>query len=339
MHGYIRDGEAIRPSDSIEAFRKARIDGARCWVILGERSSEIDAFLSDDFGIHHLVVDDIWSTRQLPKAVEYDTYLQIIAHSLVPVAELRKPQKNAARHRSHGRNGDASEPGHALAELDILLAEHFIITHAHGDCGKLDANRVPRLLERGTAWVAHALIDGMVDDYVPLIDALDEQINTLEADVVAKAGTTAGPPLIAQIFAMKRSLYAFRRTSVHQREMLLRLSRGEFPEVAPAAAPYFRDVYDHFARVSDLADGHREHLTSILEGYWSVQSNRMNEIMKTLTLMSTVMLPLTFIAGLYGMNFEHMPELHWHYGYPAALAMMAGVAVGIVAWFRFRKWT
>ena len=126
--------------------------------------------------------------------------------------------------------------------------------------------------------------------------------------------------------------------SIREREILMRLARGEFDVVPPEALPYFRDVYDHLVRVADLAESYRDLVTGALDAYLSAQSNRMNEIMKTLTLMSTVMLPLTFIAGVYGMNYENMPELKWRYGYPFALGLMAAVGVAIVVWFRRRKW-
>ena len=126
--------------------------------------------------------------------------------------------------------------------------------------------------------------------------------------------------------------------SIHQREILLRLSRGELDEIPEETLPFFRDVYDHFLRINDIAEGYRDLVTSSLDAYLSVQSNRMNEIMKTLTLMSTVMLPLTFIVGLYGMNFKHMPELDWTWGYPAALGLMVIVAGAILLWFRRRGW-
>ena len=125
---------------------------------------------------------------------------------------------------------------------------------------------------------------------------------------------------------------------MHQRELLLRLARGEFDVFPPDMLPYMRDVHDHFVRVGDLADSYRDLVTSALDAYLSVQSNRMNEVMKTLTLISTVMLPLTFIAGVYGMNFDHMPELKWQLGYPFALGLMAVVAVSAVVWFRYRRW-
>ncbi len=126
--------------------------------------------------------------------------------------------------------------------------------------------------------------------------------------------------------------------SIHQREILLRLARGEFEEIPRDVVPFFRDVFDHFVRINDLLEGFRDLITSALEAYLSVQNNRMGEVMKTLTLISTVMLPLTFLVGLYGMNFKHMPELSWLYGYPFALGLMAVIAGGILLWFRRRGW-
>ena len=126
--------------------------------------------------------------------------------------------------------------------------------------------------------------------------------------------------------------------AIHQREILLKFGRGEIEEIPHDAMPFFRDVYDHFLRINDLVESYRDLVTSALEAYLSVQSNRMNEIMKTLTLMSTVMLPITFIAGVYGMNFENMPELKTSWGYPLVLLLMAATVVGALVWFRQKGW-
>jgi magnesium transporter len=139
---------------------------------------------------------------------------------------------------------------------------------------------------------------------------------------------------LSKILSFKRSLQLLRRNSLHQREILFRLSKGEFSEIPKQAIPFYRDVYDHYARVTDRTDGYREGVTSALDAYFSMQSSRMNEVMKTLTLISTVMLPLTFIAGIYGMNFERMPELKWVHGYPFALGLMGAVAIAILVYFR-----
>jgi magnesium transporter len=182
------------------------------------------------------------------------------------------------------------------------------------------------------------MLDHAVDRYFPVVDELDTNIESLTNDALTRAGTPKGPPVLRRILRYKRLLQTLRRTSIHQREILLRVSRGEFEEIPRDTVPFFRDVYDHFLRVNDLIESYRDLVTSALEAYLTVQANRMNEIMKTLTMISTVMLPLTFIAGLYGMNFVHMPELRWHYGYPFALCLMAVIAIGILAYFRKKRW-
>ena len=144
--------------------------------------------------------------------------------------------------------------------------------------------------------------------------------------------------IVPAILHVKRSLQVLRRTTIYQREILLRLARADFDEIPRELVPFFRDVYDHYARVTELVDSYRELVTSLLEAHLSLQSNRMNVVMKRLTVISTVMLPLTVIAGIYGMNFEHMPELKWLYGYPMALGLMAVVGGSIIAWFKVKKW-
>jgi len=191
-----------------------------------------------------------------------------------------------------------------------------------------------QLFEKGSAGIVHALLDHLIDHYLPLMDAFDEAIDAIEIEVVTQPTQAALP----KIFTLKHSLMTLRRVAVHQREILMRLSRGEFALVPPPLVPFFRDVYDHFTRVADLCDSYRELVSGALDAYLTTTSNRMNEVMKVLTAIATIMLPLSFIAGLYGMNFEHMPELKWHYGYPFVLSLMAAVAVSMLAYFKRRRW-
>jgi magnesium transporter len=197
-----------------------------------------------------------------------------------------------------------------------------------------DIDRGTKLLERGAAWIAHALLDHLTDHYLPVMDAFDDVVDEIETEVV----TTPTREALQKIFAVKRSLMRLRRVAMHQKEILLRLSRGEFELIPASTQPFFRDVHDHFVRVADLSDSYRDLVSGALDAYLSTTSNRMNEIMKVLTGFSTVMLPLTFIAGLYGMNFAEMPELRWKYGYPFALLLMAVTAAVIVAYFRRKRW-
>ena len=299
--------------------------GKKVWVELERKTEEADRLLAE-IQVHPLTVEDIWGQGSQPKLDDFPNYLYIVIHGV----------------------GSAKRTKLDLVEVDILLGTNWLITHdrdglVSDDIGT-ELDHSPRLLSKGVPWLAHAILDRCVDRYLPIIDQLDGELDELEHDVIEKAGTPRGRGVLARILDFKRVLQTLRRMSIHQREILLRLSRGEYEEIPPEALPFYRDVYDHFLRIQDITEGYRDLVTSSLDAYLSVQSNRMNEVMKTLTLMSTVMLPLTFIAGIYGMNFDpeyspfNMPELRWFFGYPFALVLMAAVGGAIMLWFRHRGW-
>jgi len=319
MLARILDGDRMEVStDGVEALAAIKA-GKTVWVDLERQTDEADKLLTD-LGIHPLTVEDIWGPRSHPKIDDYPSYLYIIVHGI----------------------GTAERNKLDLVEIDVVIGKNWLLTHDRDglvtdDVGT-ELDHSLRLLQKGPAWLAHAVLDRAVDRYLPIIDQLDSSIDKLENDVIERAGTPRGRRVLERILGFKRMLQVMRRMSIHQREILLRLSRGEYDEIPPEALPFYRDVYDHFLRIGDIAEGYRDLVTSALDAYLSVQSNRMNEIMKTLTLMSTIMLPLTFIAGVYGMNFDHMPELHWLGGYPFALGLMAVVAGGIILWFRYKGW-
>jgi magnesium transporter len=241
---------------------------------------------------------------------------------------------------AHGIDQQGATPD-ALqtTELDIVLGRRFVFTHQTRPMRSVDAVRSElargcQLFEKGAAWIVHALLDHLTDHYLPLMDAFDVALDAVETDAV----TNPTRAVLQRIFSLKRSLMSLRRVASHQRETLLRLSRGEFPLIPQQLTPFFRDVHDHFTRVSDLCDSYREQLGGALEAYLSTTSNRMNEIMKVLTAIATIMMPLTFIAGVYGMNFEHMPELKWHYGYAFAWGLMALITAVMLVYFRRMRW-
>jgi magnesium transporter len=319
MEGRIlRDGKLYITQDPKE-IHAAIEQELPLWVELQRQDHDCDVLLTKVLELHPLTVEDIWATRSQPKLEDYDRYLYLIIHGV-----------------SGTRAGEID-----LIELDVVLGPTYVITHdpvGMVEPVRNELQRTPRLLEKGAAWLTHALIDVAIDRYLPVIDELDRQIEDLENEVLRKAGTRQGPPILRRILGFKRLLLSMRRMSIHQREMLLRLARGEFEEIPRDAMPFYRDVYDHFLRVNDLVENYRDLVTSALEAYLSVQSNRMNEIMKALTLISTVMLPITFIAGLYGMNFEFMPELHEKWGYPTCLVLMGLIVVVALLWFRQKGW-
>jgi magnesium transporter len=309
--------KTIRDVAEMRAAIKAELP---IWIELESECDEGTQLMLEVFDLHPLTVEDIWQKRNQPKLEDYRKYLYVVVHG---VHSLKRGQLD-------------------LVELDVVIGKTFVITHdSTGETTKDvvdDLERDPQLLCKGPAWLAHAILDNAVDRYLPVVDQLDDELEKVEMEALIRAGTHKGPPVLRRILRYRRLLQDLRRMSIHQREILLRLSRGEFEEIPREVVPFFRDVFDHFVRINDLLEGFRDQISSALEAYLSVQNNRMSEVMKTLTLISTVMLPLTFIAGIYGMNFKHMPELAWVGGYPFALGVMAVVAGGILLWFRRRGW-
>jgi magnesium transporter len=320
MQARILEDNKLRTTTSFAEIRAAFAAGQRIWVDLERKSADADALLTDVVKLHALTIEDIWADRSRPKIDDFDEYLYVIVHGI----------------------GATRQDKLHTVEIDVVIGPNWLISHdPHGlvsdDLGT-ELDHSPRVMIKGVAWLAHGLLDRAVDRYLPIVDDLDVEIEQLESDVLDRAGTPGGRAVMLRILAFKRRLQELRRMSIHQREILLRLSRGELDEIPQEALPFYRDVYDHFLRINDIAESHRDLVTSALDAFLSVQSNRMNEVMKTLTLTSTVMLPLTFIAGVYGMNFEYMPELKWPWGYPAVIGVMLAVATGIVLWFRHRGW-
>jgi len=316
----LEDGKIVATTDPV-AMRAALADKKRIWIELERQSPEADAMLQH-LELHPLTIEDIYSSGAQPKIDDFPNYLYVVVHGI----------------------GSAKRKKLELVEVDIVIGENWLVTHDRtglvtDDVGT-DLDHSPRMMVKGCAWLAHGVLDRVVDRYLPVIDELDTEIEKLENDVIEKAGTPRGKTVLTRILVFKRTLQELRRMSIHQREILMKLSRGEYEEIPPEALPFYRDVYDHFLRIQDITEGYRDLVTSALDAYLSVQSNRMNEVVKTLTLMSTVMLPLSFIAGLYGMNFKHensplnMPELEWYFGYPFALVLMLAVAIGIVIFFK-----
>jgi magnesium transporter len=186
----------------------------------------------------------------------------------------------------------------------------------------------------------HYLLDRLVDNYLPVMDEIGARLELLEDQIVHKPT----PDLLEAVLEAKKTVLRLRRMTAHQRIVLESLARGHLETIPRDSLAFFRDIYDHFVRIADLAEAYREGAQSAIEAYLSISANKTNEIMKVLTQISTVMLPLTFIAGLYGMNFKVMPELTWGeeagkpYGYLFALGLMGTTAVALLIWFRRRQW-
>jgi magnesium transporter len=295
-------------------------ESALFWVDMESPTEADERVLLDVFQVHPLTVEDCRENRHYPKIEEFQDYLYFIVH---------------------GVRADTSPDRFNTIELDGFLGPNYVITYHHDMFRSI--NNVKQLLrttpiacQRGPAFLLHQILDQVVDFYSPVLDDFDDRIDQLEDNIF----TLKRPnnEILSEIMDLKRSVLRLRRISGKQMDVLLRMSRGEFWLIPEELRPFYRDVYDHLVRVVDLAESYRDLISGSLEAYLSVVSNRLNEIMKVLTIFSAIMLPLTFIAGIYGMNFDNMPELHSRYGYYAVWTIMIAVAVGMLIFFWRRGW-
>ncbi len=290
------------------------------WVDLEAASREEGALLSRVFDFHHLAVDDCFNAHIDPAKIDdYGDYLFIVAQAI--------------SYRAKTERLDATE-------LDLFLGRNYVVSFHEQPLPFVEALRHrseengPELTH-GADFLAHALLDELVDDYQPAVDELDETLERLEELVLARPQTA----FLEQILLLKRNVQRLRRTIIPQRDVINRIARGEFPQVVrPESYIYFRDIYDHVLRVEQLVESVRDLADGVLNTYLSAVNNRMNEVMKTLSVVAGIFLPLTLIASIYGMNFDNMPELGWQWGYFGILGAMGALGLSLVLFFRLRRW-
>ncbi|HEY5975581.1 MAG TPA: magnesium/cobalt transporter CorA [Geobacteraceae bacterium] len=290
------------------------------WInVDGLHEIEIIQQVGDCQGLHPLVLEDILNTEQRPKAEDFGTYLYIVLKSL-----------------------SLPDGGTLAAEqVSLIVGSNFVISFQeglHDDLfgpirERLKAGK-GRLRGMGADYLAYCLMDAIVDNYFVVLEKLGERIEELEEDVL----TNVSPQTARQIHQLKRDMIFLRKSVWPLREVIGSLERRESGLISEQVVVYLRDLYDHTIQVVDTVEANRDMLAGLLDVYLSSVSNRMNAIMKVLTIIATIFMPLTFIVGLYGMNFKHMPELEWPWGYPAVLLLMVVVTVGMVRFFRKKEW-
>lgn len=287
------------------------------WVDVADPTSEDFQELAKEFGFHPLSIEDCRNEHQRPKVEEFQGYYFIVLYE----AELIM-----------GRHLE-------LRELNIFLGKNYLVTvHSQPLRAIETAERLWRgwtdLAERGTGLLAYLLIDVIVDDYMPLLDSLSDRMDDLEDQIFVDFK----PEAIEEIFRIKKELLFLRRSVTPLRDVFNTLLRREQPIFSRETHVYFQDVFDHLIRVADTIDTLRDMLSATMDAYLSVSGNRMNTIMKRLTSISTILMSITLVAGIYGMNFEFMPELKWKYGYVGSLTSMVVIGLAIYYYFRKIKW-
>jgi magnesium transporter len=270
--------------------------------------------LKDHFHFHPLTIEDCFHFMQRPKVDHYQDVHFFVMHAIDP------------------KTLDAEE-------VDMYLGSNYIVTfHLHESREIEDAwarvSQQESLRNQGQIHAAYLVLDNLVDQYFPSVyqieDLLDDMENKMNAEAI--------DALMNQVFEIRSQLLKLRRTIVPMRDLLYRIISSDRIEQVREHLVFFTDIHDHLLKLSEMVDSNREITADIRDSYISLNSNRMNTIMKTLTVITTIFMPLTFIAGLYGMNFAYMPELEWHWGYFGVLAIMLGIGLWMFAWFQKKGW-
>lgn len=293
-------------------------EGNIIWADVNDPTSRDFEELAEEFGFHHLSIEDCQNAHQRPKVEEYTGYYFIVLYE----AELAGPT-------------DRLE----LRELNIFLGKNYLVTvhsrpiRAIATAARLWHEWTDRA-EQGSGLLAYLLIDGIVDDYLPLLDIISERMDDLEDSIFGEWRAE----VIEDIFSIKKKLLYLRRSITPLRDVFNTMLRREQPIFPRETHVYFQDVFDHLIRVADTIDSLRDMLSSTMDAYLSVSGNRMNKIMKRLTSISTILMSVTLIAGIYGMNFVFMPELRWRFGYVYALLSMVVVGLALYVYLKKVKW-
>ena len=291
------------------------------WInVAGLHQVEVLEKLNECFGLHPLVLEDILNTDQRPKMEDFGDYLFIVLKTLFLNDDLKE------------------EVG--SEQVSLILGPNFVLSFQERGGGLFDPiqerirNGKGRVRKMGPDYLVHAILDTIIDHYFVVLEKLGERIEFLEEELVSRPT----PVTLGEMHRLKREMIFLRKAVWPLREVIGSLERGESSLIQESTVIYLRDIYDHTIQVIDNIETYRDMLSGMLDIYLSSISNRMNEIMKVLTIIATIFIPLTFIVGLYGMNFKNMPELEWRWGYPLVLFLMLAVAVFMLFYFRRKKW-
>jgi len=275
--------------------------------------------LGRQFELHPLILEDILNTGQRPKFEDFDNYIFIVLNMLSYKDDRR---------------------GVEAEQVSLVLGPNFVISFQErvGDVFEQIRDRIRnakgRIRKMGADYLCYALIDAIVDNYFAILEGFGERIESMEEELVAEPTEKT----LQQIHTLKKEMIFLRKSVWPLRELISALQRSESTLIRESTGIYLRDVYDHTIQIIDTIESFRDMVSGMLDIYLSSLSNKMNAVMKVLTIVATLFIPLTFVAGIYGMNFKYMPELEWHWAYPAVWLVMVTVAVIMLIYFRKKKW-
>jgi magnesium transporter len=332
-----RDGVEDQRVDTLEAALAHVVPGVVSWInVDGLGDPEVFVRLGERFGLHPLALEDVLNVPQRPKVERFDKHMFLIMRTM----RLERPA-HPGDPRAAGGNGNGGVIHDE--QVSVFFGADWVVTiQERSDGDSFEPVRAAirqgrgRVREAGADYLAYLLIDAVVDAYFPVVDVLAEQMHALEEEALQPP--RAGDDTLLRLTRLRHDLIGVRRAVWPMREEIAVLQREESTLITAETRVFLRDVYDHTIQALELVETLREMAVSVMEVFLSAQNQRLNEVMKVLTVISTMFIPLTFIASIYGMNFRHMPELDKPWAYPLVLSVMAVAAASMLAYFKRRGW-
>ncbi|ANM32286.1 hypothetical protein ABI59_15375 [Acidobacteria bacterium Mor1] len=306
----------------VEELVALREKYATVWIdVIGLGDAALLQALAAELGLHKLTLEDVVNLGQRPKAEVYPDYIYVVARAA------------------------PDRPGEHFEQISLVLGEGWVLTVQEHPQNPFDpvrrrlAEKESPIRSRGADYLLYALLDSILDPYFPLLDVVRDRLQGLEDESLERPEQAT----LGHIRSLRTDLLELRRVVAPHREAVHTLLRGELPRIGDQARLYLADTYDHVVQILELVEAYRELGSDLMNVYLTSVSNKMNEVMKVLTIIATIFIPLSFVAGIYGMNFDtgspwNMPELSWRFGYPAVLGGMAAALIGLVLYFRRKGW-
>ncbi|MFH1439512.1 MAG: magnesium/cobalt transporter CorA [Candidatus Woesearchaeota archaeon] len=288
----------------------------KVWVDITNITKEDAAAIKDMFELHSLTVEDMINSNTRIKVEEFPNYLFMVIYG------IEKKGKNIG-----------------LVEIDLTIGDNFIISNHKANISSIELlkknkDKIENLFKKGNDFILHKIIDDEIDNYFPILETIDNEIENIEEKVSAKPDQK----ILKDILSLKRQIITIKKAALPQREKISFLAKNDYRYISKKSVPYFRDIYDHAIRVADAIDNYREAAGNTFDVYMSSVSNSMNEVMKVLSIFATIALPLSVISGIYGTNFTTLPGANFAYGFWGMIIGMLIVCIGMLYFFRKRRW-
>jgi len=304
-----------------EIFSAVKDEGSVLWIDLFDLDDNDIDLLTHAFSLHPLTIEDFIMPNARPKIEEFQDYLFLVIFTM----------QSGNEHKKNGKFG--------MTEIDCCLGNNFLITFHSEEINSISTckERVKKqspMIMHGADMLLYSILDSCVDNYAPVIHAFDNMVDEVSDDLFKAPSQNT----LKKIYNLKNEIMHVRRLIGPQADVIGLLSRGTNKFIAQSNVMFFRNIFDNMARFNDIIGSSRDVIAGAMEAYTSIVSNRLNEVMKTLTIMATIMMPLTLLASIYGMNFKHMPELEHEFGYPIILITMFVIMISMLVFFKRKKW-